>query len=394
MTRPVYIASALRSPIGKYGGAFASTPAPDLGAAVVRGLFSRSGVEPREAGLLVFGHARQAGSGPNPARQVLHGAGIPVESPAYTVNMACASGLQAVALAAQTVAGGEADCAVAGGMENMSRMPYMLEPEARWGYRLGHQPLTDAMYRDGFACPLSGMLMGETAEKLASIAGISRFASDAYAAESQNRCEAARKAGLFRDEIVPVEVPAPKGPRLVEEDEHPRDGVTMKDLAALKPVFARDGVVTAGNASGITDGAAALLLTPEDFFKTHRAEPLARIVDWVSVGLDPSIMGRGPVPATFQLLARRNLGLDDVDLVEMNEAFACQVLACLRDLPVEMERLNVNGGAIALGHPIGCTGARILVTLAHEMKRRRARRGLATLCVSGGLGMAMLLERD
>jgi acetyl-CoA C-acetyltransferase len=275
----------------------------------------------------------------------------------------------------------------------MSRVPYMLE-RARWGYRLGHGELTDGMYRDGFLCPLSGKIMGETAETLATRDGISRAEQDAYAAESQQRCERARQAGRFRDEIVPVTVPGSKGrTTVVETDEHPRDGVTAESLAKLPPVFRKDGTVHAGNSSGITDGAAAVLVLSAEAARRTGVEPWARIVGWASVGVDPAIMGIGPVPAVRKLEQRTGVKLADVDLIELNEAFAAQVLACDRELHLDRAKLNVNGGAIALGHPIGCTGTRIVVTLLHEMRRRGARRGLATLCVSGGMGFALLLER-
>jgi acetyl-CoA C-acetyltransferase len=307
--------------------------------------------------------------------------------------MACASGLQAILSAAQLVRDGDAEVVLAGGTESLSRVPYMLE-RARWGYRLGEAPLVDGMYRDGFLCPLSDRLMGETAETLARQYGISREEQDAFAAESQRRCEAARAAGRFRDEIVPVEVAASRGgASAIEADEHPRDGVTAASLAKLPPVFQVGGTVHAGNSSGITDGAAALLVLSEDAARRHGIEPWGRIAGHAVCGVDPAIMGIGPVPAVRALERRADVRLEEIDLIELNEAFAAQVLACDRELRLDRARVNVNGGAIALGHPIGATGARIVVTLLHEMRRRGSRSGLATLCVSGGMGFALLIER-
>ncbi len=395
----VLILSARRTPIGRYGGSFRNVHPAELGAAAARAALADAGVEPAAVGDVLFGHGRQAGSGPNPARQVAKRAGLPPEVPAQTLNKACASGMQAVATGAQEIMLGEIDLALCGGTESMSRMPYLVDSEdARWGHRMGDFTLVDAMYRDGFFCPLAEMIMGETAEVLAREYGITREASDAYALESQRRAEAAITAGRLADEIVPVTVPGRKGAAVeVTQDEHPRFGTTLDTLARLKPVFGRveghPGIITAGSSSGITDGAAALVVASAARARTLDCAPLARIVGWASAGVDPRRMGIGPVPAVRKLLERTGLGLDDFDLVELNEAFAAQALAVLRDLPIPLDRLNVNGGAIALGHPIGCTGARILVTLLHEMRRRRARLGLATLCVSGGMGMAMAVER-
>jgi len=351
-----------------------------------------TGLKPEQVGYTVFGNARQAGGGPNPARQVGRNSGMPDASPAFTINMACASGLQAILSATRVIKDGEADIVLAGGTESMSRVPYLLE-RARWGYRLGHGEVTDAMYRDGFTCSLSGKIMGETAETLAEQYAIPREEQDAYAAESQNRCEAARKAGRFQDEITALRVKGEKGEVTFETDEHPRDGVTAASLTKLQPVFKPGGTVTAANSSGITDGAAAMIVLSAEAAKREKVEPWARIAGFATAGVDPAIMGIGPVPAVRKLEARAGVKLDQIDLVELNEAFAAQVLACDRDLHFDRARLNVNGGAIALGHPIGATGARIVVTLLHEMKRRTAKRGLATLCVSGGLGFALLLER-
>jgi acetyl-CoA C-acetyltransferase len=395
--REVVILGAARTPIGKFGGALRDVHPAELGAVAARGAIARGGIDANAVQEVVIGHARQAGSGPNPARQVGRRAGLPDEVPALTVNQACASGMQAVAIAAGRLAAGDADVALAGGIESMSRMPYLIDSgDGRWGHRLGHFPLVDAMYRDGFVCSLSGLVMGETAEILARQYGIARAESDVYASESHARAIAAIDAGRFADEIVPVLISGRDADRVVDKDEHPRRGVTPASLAGLPLAFpeveGKPGIITAGSASGITDGGAALVLTTAEAARARGLTPLARIVAWATAGVDPRIMGIGPVPAVRRLLTKTGLALNDFDLVELNEAFAPQVLAVLRDLPIPRDRLNVNGGAIALGHPIGCTGARILVTLVHEMRRRRARRGLATLCVSGGLGMAMALE--
>jgi acetyl-CoA C-acetyltransferase len=396
----VVIVGAARTPIGRYGGAFRNVHPADLGAAAVRAALERSGLPTATVDDVVMGHARQAGSGPNTARQVVRRAGLPDAVPAQTVNKACASGMQAVASASQSILLGEAEIVVAGGMESMSRMPYIVDSEdARWGHKMGNFALVDAMYRDGFTCSLSGMIMGETAEVLARQYGITREDSDAYALATQQRAAQAIAEGRFRAEIAPVTVRTPKGEALVvETDEHPRPDTTLQGLQKLKPVFdmvdGAPGIITAGTSSGITDGAAALVLTSSEKASALGTTPLARVVGWASAGVDPRIMGIGPVPAMRKLFAKTGLTLADFDLVELNEAFAPQVLAVLRDEPVSSERLNVNGGAIALGHPIGCTGARILVTLLHEMERRDAHRGLATLCIGGGQGFAMVVERN
>jgi acetyl-CoA C-acetyltransferase len=399
LTTEVVVVGAARTPIGRYGGAFRTVPAVELGAIAVRAALERAGVRSEEVDELVFGQARQAGSGPNPARQVAHRAGIPHQAPAATVNKACASGMQAVVDAARAIALGDADLVVAGGMESMSRMPYLLDPEdARWGHRMGHFPLVDAMYRDGFHCPLCGLLMGQTAEVLAAQYGITREESDAYALASQRRAERAITEGRFDEEIVPVRVCDERGEaREVRQDEHPRFGTTLEALRQLPPVFGdvdgRPGIITAGSSSGITDGAAALVLASAARAQRQGLRPVARLLGWASAGVDPRIMGIGPVPAVRKLAARTGLPIEAFDLVELNEAFAAQVLAVLREVPIAEDRLNVNGGAIALGHPIGCTGARILVTLLYELRRRGGRYGLATLCVSGGMGMALAIER-
>lgn len=393
--RAVYVLSAARTPIGKFGGAFASLSAADLGEVAAKAAIERSGLPAAAVDEAVFGHARQAGGGPNTARQVSHRAGVPDSVPAYTVNKACASSLKAITLAALSIAAGENDVVLAGGTECMSATPYLL-PQARFGYRMGHGEVVDGMVRDGFLCPLCGQLMGETAENLAREFGISRAEQDAYAVETQRRAAAAVEAGLFASEIAPVLIEGRKGsvPVSVEKDEHPRPETTVESLAKLPPVFDPEGgTVHAGNSSGITDGAAALVLATEEEVRKAGVEPLARVTAWTSAGVEPSRMGIGPVPAVRALLGKTGLNLSDIGLIELNEAFAAQVVACARELPFDPARVNVNGGAIALGHPIGATGARIATTLVHEMKRRGIHRGLATLCVSGGMGMAVLFER-
>jgi acetyl-CoA C-acetyltransferase len=384
--RTAYLCAPVRTPIGRFGGALADRTAADLGTHAARACLERAGVDPAAIGLTIVGNGRQAGVGPNVARQIAHRAGVPDEIPAYTVNQACASSLVGIVQGWQTIALGDADLVLAGGTEAMSQTPYLLM-RARWGYRLGHGELIDGMYRDGFLCPLCGDLMGETAETLAQRYDIPRGEQDRYAAESQRRHEAAREAGKWQAEVAPF----PDGG--LAEDEHPRPGTTAEKLAKLHPVFRGDGTVHAGNASGITDGAAAVLVASEDAVEEHGLKPMARLVDWANVGVDPAIMGIGPVPAVRSLLERQHLALDAIDLIELNEAFAAQVLAVARDLGLDLDNVNVNGGAIALGHPIGATGARIVVTLLHEMARRRSRLGIATLCVSGGLGTALLVER-
>ena len=352
-----------------------------------------AGVSAHEVAETIFGNVRQAGGGPNPARQISVRSGVPEIVPAYTVNMACASGMKAITLATEEIANGNLECVLAGGTESMSRLPYYLDG-ARWGYRLGNAEVVDGMYRDGFFCPLAKMVMGETAEVLAETYKISREEQDEFALVSQQRAQEAIGAGRFGDEMVAVKVEGKKGTTVVERDEHPYVGVTLEKMAKLAPVFSKSGTITAGNSSGITDGAAALVLASERFVTERKLKPLARITGFTSAGVDPRTMGIGPVPAVRRLEERYGTKLADFDLVELNEAFAAQVLACDRELHFDREGLNVNGGAIALGHPIGCTGARITVTLLHEMLRRGSKRGLATLCVSGGMGMALALESD
>jgi acetyl-CoA C-acetyltransferase len=391
--RPVFVLSAARTPIGKFGGSFASLSAADLGVVAAKAALERSGLPPAAVDETIFGHARQAGGGPNTARQVSHRAGVPDVVPAFTVNKACASSLKALTLGALSIAAGENEVVLVGGAECMSATPYLL-PRVRFGERLGHGEVVDAMYRDGFLCPLCGELMGQTAENLAREYSILRAEQDAYAAESQKRAAAAASSGRWSDEIAPVEISGKKGSVRVEKDEHPRPETTVESLARLSPVFDPErGTVHAGNSSGITDGAAALVLATEEEAKKSGTEPLARVVAWTSAGVEPERMGIGPVPAIRTLLQKTGRALAEIDLIELNEAFAAQVIACARELPLDLARLNVSGGAIALGHPIGATGARIATTLLHEMKRRSATRGIATLCVSGGMGMAVLFER-
>ncbi|HKB11842.1 MAG TPA: thiolase family protein [Vicinamibacterales bacterium] len=393
----VVILSAARTPIGRYGGAFKEIHPAELGAVAARAALERAGLTPDAIDEVVVGHGRQAGSGPNPARQVGRRAGVPDSAPAQTINKACASGLQAIAAGAQSIMLGESAIVLAGGIESMSRMPYLIDSiDARWGHRMGNFTLVDAMYRDGFQCPLSNMIMGETAEVLARQYGITREASDCFALDSQRKAKAAIEGGRFVREIAPVTVTVKGQPTIVDRDEHPRE-TTAEALAKLAPVFGevdgQPGIITAGTSSGITDGGAALVLASADAARARGVKPRAKILGWASAGVDPRIMGIGPVPAIRKLRERIGLDAGDFDLIELNEAFAPQVLAVLRDVPVSSDRLNVNGGAIALGHPIGCTGARIVVTLLHELERRGARRGLATLCVSGGMGMALAIER-
>jgi acetyl-CoA C-acetyltransferase len=391
--RDVVILGAQRTPIGKYGGSFRDVHPAELGAVASRAAIERSGLNASDVEEVLMGQGRQAGSGPNPARQVGHRTGVPVSAPAYTINKACASGLQAVVSGAQSIALGESNVVLAGGIESMSRMPYLIDAvDARWGHKMGNFTLVDAMYRDGFQCPLSNLIMGETAEVLAQQYGISREESDAYAFESQRRAAAATSAGHFAGEIVPVTVVVKGKPVTVDADEHPRPDTTMESLGKLPAVFG-EGIITAGSSSGITDGGAALVLAASDVARARGLKPRAKLLGWASAGVDPRVMGIGPVPALQKLTKRIGLGPDDFDLVELNEAFAPQVLAVVKDVPIASDRLNVNGGAIALGHPIGCTGARIVVTLLNELERRGARRGLATLCVSGGMGMALAIER-
>ena len=387
----VYILSAVRTAIGKFGGSLASLSAADMGVVAAKAAMERAGVQPEQVDETIFGNARQAGGGPNPARQISLRSGVRQEVPAYTVNKACASGLKSIALAYQEIATGDLECALVGGTESMSRLPYYLDG-ARWGYRLGNQQLVDGMYRDGFFCPLAKMVMGETAEILAERYKITREEQDQYALTSQTRAAAALASNRFHHELVPVALECRTGPQVFDRDEHPFPDASMERLGKLPPVFSKTGTITAGNSSGITDGAAAVVVASEAFVNRNHLKPLARILAVTSAGVDPTLMGIGPVPALHKMEQKHELRLSDFDLVELNEAFAAQVLACDRELHLRRDTLNVNGGAIALGHPIGCTGTRIVVTLLHEMLNGKARRGVATLCVSGGMGMALAIE--
>jgi acetyl-CoA C-acetyltransferase len=393
MMKNVYLTGSVRTPIGRFGGSLVSWTSADLGVAAAKAAIERANLKPEAIQNSIWGCARQAGGGPNVARQITYRAEVPESVPAYTVNQACGSGLQAIISAAKEIMLGQADIVLAGGTESMSRVPYFAEG-ARWGMRMGNAELVDGMYRDGFNDPLSGLVMGQTAENLARKYNISRAEQDEYALRSQQRAQAAIESGRFDSETVTLEIKGRKGDtKEFSRDEHPRAGTTQRDLEKLSPVFAKDGTVTAGNSSGITDGAAAVVIMSEDALKTSGAAAEARIVDYEVTGVAPEIMGIGPVPAIRSLLARQQLSLSDVDLVELNEAFAAQVIACDRELGFDADRLNVNGGAIAIGHPIGCTGVRITTTLLHEMRKRNARLGLSTLCISGGMGIALLLER-
>jgi len=389
----VVILSAVRTPIGKYGGAFKETSAVSLGVAASVEAMKRAGISPDQIDEVIFGMARQAGNRPNPARQVLYRSGIPVERTAFTVNKACASGMKAIALGCQSLLLEENKIVLAGGMENMSRIPYLLDG-ARWGYRLGDGVLVDAMYRDGLFCPLAEMIMGETADLLAEKLGISRREQDEYALESQMKAKRAAEKGKFKDEIVPITVKGKGGHEsVISDDEHPRPETTLDNLAKLPPVFRKGGSVTAGNSSGLTDAAAALVMTTQSQVQKLGAKPLAEVMAVTAGAVDPKDMGLGPVPATKKILKSLNLSLADFDLIEINEAFAAQVLACERELKWDSAKRNIKGGAIALGHPIGCAGARITVTLLHSLIQENKELGLATLCVSGGQGMSLVLKR-
>ncbi len=385
------IVAAARTPIGAFNGGLASLPAHELGKTAIRAALERAGLAPAEVSEVIVGQILTAAQGQNPARQAAVHAGIPVEVPAYNVNIMCGSGLKAVALAAQAVENGDAAIVVAGGQESMSRAPHA--QHLRNGVKMGALELIDTMLVDGLIDAFHGYHMGITAENLAERYQITREDQDRFACTSQNRAEAAIKAGKFKDEIVPVTVRTRKGETVVDQDEHPRFGTTLEQLAKLRPAFKPDGTVTAGNASGINDGAAAVVVMSAREAERRGLEPLAEIVASAVAGVDPAIMGIGPVPATRRALEKAGWQVDDLELVEANEAFAAQSLAVVRELGLDPEIVNVNGGAIALGHPIGASGARILTTLLYEMRRRGARRGLATLCIGGGMGIAMCVER-
>jgi len=386
------ILSACRTPIGAFGGVFKDVSAADLGAVAIREAIARAEVKPSDIGDVVMGCVLQAGAGMNVARQAALKAGVPVEVPAETVNRVCGSGLQAVVHAVEAIRVGYVDTIVAGGTESMSNAPYLLKG-ARWGYRMGNAEAVDSMLAEGLTCAMGACHMGVTAEEVASRYKVSRADQDAFAAESQQRAERAIKEGRFKEEIVAVSIPQKKGaPISVDTDEYPRPGTTADKLAALKPAFKKDGSVTAGNASGINDGAAALVVMSGDKAKTSGKKPLARILAYVSTGVDPAIMGIGPIPAVRKVLERAGLKASDIDLFELNEAFAAQALAVGRELGLDAARVNVNGGAIALGHPIGASGARVLTTLIHALRARKLRFGVASLCIGGGMGIAMAVE--
>ena len=390
--REVVIASAARTPIGSFGGTLKNTPAVTLGKTAVEEAVKRAGIKPEQVDELVFGCVPQAGLGQNVARQVSLAAGLPIETPAMTINKVCGSGLRSVGLAAQIIKAGDADIVVAGGTESMSMAPYAM-PAARWGARMFDAKMVDVMVNDGLWDAFNQYHMGVTAENVADQWGITREELDEFALKSQQKAEAAIKAGKFKDEIVPVVIPQKKGdPIVFDTDEFPKFGASLEKMAKLKPAFKKDGKVTAANASGINDSAAALVVMSAEKAKELGITPLCKIVSYASAGVDPSIMGVGPIPASKKALEKAGLTVDDIDLFEANEAFAAQSVAVGRELQIPEEKLNVNGGAIALGHPIGASGARILITLIYEMKKRGAHKGLATLCIGGGMGTAMIVE--
>ena len=386
------ILSACRTPIGSFGGAFKDLSAADLGAVVIREAIKRAGVNAKDLGDVIMGCVLQAGAGMNVARQAAVKAGVPVDVPAETVNRVCGSGLQAVVHAVEAVKSGYVDLVVAGGTESMSNAPYLMKG-ARWGYRMGNAEIVDSMLHEGLTCAINGCHMGITAEEVATRYGVSRGDQDAFAAESQARAERAVASGVFDREIVAVEVPQKKGaPIVVARDEYPRAGTTAEKLAGLKAAFKKDGSVTAGNASGINDGAAALVVATETWSRNRGARPLVRILSYCTTGVDPMIMGMGPVEAMRKAADRAGLALGDLDVIELNEAFASQSLAVSRELGLDAAKVNVHGGAIALGHPIGASGARVLTTLVHALQARGGGRGAASLCIGGGMGTAMIVE--
>ena len=392
--KEVVIIDAVRTPVGSFGGALTGIPAVELGTIVVKELIKRTGIDPSQVDELIFGCVLQAGQGQNVARQVLIRSGIPQAVPAMTINKVCASGLRSVSLAAQTIKAGDADIVIAGGTENMSAAPYAMN-KARWGARMNDDKLVDIMIHDGLWEIFNNYHMGVTAENVAEQYNLTRADQDALGLMSQQRAEKAIKEGRFKDEIVPVLIPQRKGdPKVFDTDEHPRLGTTQEGLTKLKPAFKKDGTVTAGNASGINDGAAAILVMSADKAKELGLKPMVKIVSYASAGVDPKVMGLGPIPATKKALEKAGLTLADIDLIEANEAFAAQTCAVGKDLGFDMDKVNVNGGAIALGHPIGASGARIFTTLLHEMKKRdNVKKGLATLCVGGGMGAAIVVEK-
>lgn len=394
MTRKVVIASAARTPIGSYGGALKSVSAQDLGITAVKEAINRAGIKPEDVDEMVFGCVLQAGLGQNVARQISIGAGIPKEKPAMTLNIVCGSGLRSVSLAAQMIMAGDSDIVVAGGTESMSNAPFLLNDE-RWGARMGDKKVVDEMIKDGLWDAFNNYHMGMTAENIVDKFGLTREEQDELAAMSQNRAEKARAEGKFKDEIVPVEVKDRKGNvTVVDTDEHIREGVTAEGISKLKPAFKRDGgSVTAANASGLNDGSAALVVMSEEKAKELGVKPLATIVSYATEGVDPAIMGTGPIPTVRKALEKADLKLEDIDLIEANEAFAAQALSVIKELGLNTDIVNVNGGAIALGHPVGASGARILTTLLYEMQKRDSKKGIATLCIGGGMGTAVVVER-
>ena len=392
-TTQVVIVGAARTPVGSFGGGLSSLPAHGLGEVAIKAALKRSGVRPEDVSEVIMGQILSAGEGQNPARQASVNAGIPVEAPAWCVNQLCGSGLRSVALGYQAILNGDSEIVVAGGQESMSQAPHVAN--LRNGTKMGDVSFIDTMIRDGLWDAFNGYHMGQTAENVAEKWQITREQQDAFATASQNKAEAAQKAGKFKDEIVPVTIKSRKGETVVAEDEYIKHGVTIDDLGKLRPAFKRDGgSVTAGNASGINDGAAVVVLMTAERAAAEGKKPMARIVSWAQAGVDPAIMGSGPIPASRKALKKAGWSADDLDLVEANEAFAAQACAVNKELGWDTAKVNVNGGAIAIGHPIGASGARVLVTLLHEMVRRDAKKGLATLCIGGGMGIAMCLERD
>jgi acetyl-CoA C-acetyltransferase len=386
----IVIVSAQRTPVGSFNGALASLPAHDLGRIVIQAAVERAGIQLTDVDEVILGQVLQAGAGQGPARQASVNAGVPVESPAWSVNQLCGSGLRAVALGAQQIAAGDAKIVVAGGQESMSQSPHA--QNLRGGQKMGDLAFVDTMIKDGLWDAFHGYHMGQTAENIAARWQITREDQDRFAVASQNKAEAAQKAGRFKDEIAPVTIKGRKGDTVVADDEYVRHGVTLESVAGLRPAFTKDGTVTAANASGLNDGAAALVLMTADEASRRGLKPLARIASWAHAGVPPEIMGTGPIPATQKALEKAGWKVSDLDLIESNEAFAAQSLSVVRELGLDPAKVNVNGGAIAIGHPIGASGARILTTLLHEMQRSGARKGLATLCVGGGMGVAMTLE--
>ncbi|MCR9221232.1 MAG: acetyl-CoA C-acetyltransferase [Alphaproteobacteria bacterium] len=388
----IVIAGAARTPVGAFNGGLSSVPAHTLGAVAIKEALSRAGVEPEAVDEVIMGQILTAGEGQNPARQAAVDAGIPVEKTAYQMNQLCGSGLRSVALGLQAIKAGDADIIVAGGQESMSQAPHTAH--LRNGQKMGDLKFVDTMIKDGLWCAFNGYHMGNTAENVARQWQLTREQQDAFAAFSQQKAEAAQKAGRFKDEIVPVTIKGRKGDTVIEDDEHPKHGTTVESLGKLRPAFDKEGTVTAGNASGINDGAAASVLMSAEEAAKRGIAPLARVVSWATAGVDPAIMGTGPIPASRKALEKAGWSVEDLDLIEANEAFAAQALAVNKDMGWDPEKVNVNGGAIALGHPIGASGQRVFVTLLHEMIKRDAKKGLATLCIGGGMGVAMCVERD